>query len=181
MKTRLSMAAMVLLLAACDANSTPATDAPARAASASTVAGVSWDAPPSWTPKPERPMRVATYELPGSPAAECAVFHFPATGGSVEANIGRWSKQFEGSPKPTTETREVSGLTVTLVNISGTYLAPGGPMMKSTGSKPDYQLHGAIVPGPRGNVFFKTIGPAATLAAHQKSLDALVASLRPAG
>ena len=173
----------ILAIAACDESprEVPVSPRPPVATSDNSVAGVTWDVPATWSAQPERAMRVATYELPGNGAApgECAVFHFPATGGSVEANISRWARQFEGSVAPTIETREVAGLSVTLVSISGTYLAPGGPMMKSTGKKPDYQLFGAIVPAPQGNVFFKATGPAATLAANREAFDALVASVRP--
>ena len=177
------LAVSVLVIAACDESprEVPVSPSPPVAASENSVAGVTWEVPATWSAQPERSMRVATYELPGTGAApgECAVFHFPATGGSVEANISRWARQFEESPAPTIETREVAGLSVTLVSISGTYLAPGGPMMKSTGKKPDHQLFGAIVTGPEGNVFFKATGPAATLAANRKAFDALVASVRP--
>ena len=103
----------VLVIAACDESprEVPVSPSPPVAASANSVAGVTWDLPATWSAQPERDMRVATYELPGTGGApgECAVFHFPATGGSVEANISRWARQFEGSPAPSdrfAETRD---------------------------------------------------------------------------
>jgi hypothetical protein len=72
----------------------------------------------------------------------------------------------------------VAGLRVTRVELDGTYLAPGGPMMQSTGKKTGYRLLGAIVEAPGGNVFFKLTGPAATVAAAAAELDALVLSIR---
>jgi hypothetical protein len=66
---------------------------------------------------------------------------------------------------------------VTRVQVTGTYLAPAGPMMQSQGKKTGYRLLGAIVAAPEGNVFFKLTGPAATLAAAQPEFDGLVASI----
>ena len=126
-------------------------------------------------------MRVATYAVPaktGEPG-ECAVFFFgPGQGGSVDANVERWGKQFEGAPKPAQTATTVAGLRVTRAQVAGAYLAPGGPMMQSTGKRPGYRLLGAIVEAPEGNVFFELTGEAATVAAAQADFDALVASLK---
>jgi hypothetical protein len=51
--------------------------------------------------------------------------------------------------------------------------------MQSTGSKPDYRLLGAIVPASGGNLFFKVVGPAASVEANKGALDGLLSSLRP--
>jgi hypothetical protein len=127
-------------------------------------------------------MRVATYEIPaakGAAAGECAVFFFgPGQGGGIDDNVARWTKQFEGAPKAATRSAPVAGLQVTRAEVAGTYLAPGGPMMQSTGKKTGYRLLGAIVEAPGGNVFFKLTGPAATVASAQADFDALVASIR---
>jgi hypothetical protein len=143
--------------------------------------GVSWQVPARWTEQPARQMRVATYTVPaaaGSEAGECAVFYFgPGQGGSIDANVERWSRQFEGSPAAERTTRRVSGLEVTEVSLAGVYLAPGGPSMQSQGKKTGYRLLGAIVAGPEGNVFFKLTGPEATMKAGAADLRALLASL----
>jgi hypothetical protein len=128
-------------------------------------------------------MRVATYAVPGpkgAAAGECAVFFFgPGQGGSVDDNVARWAKQFEGAPAPAKKTAaNPAGLRVTRAEVGGTYLAPGGPMMQSTGKRPGYRLLGAIVEAPEGNVFFKLTGESATVAAAQADFDALVASVR---
>ena len=129
-------------------------------------------------------MRVATYVVPaaaGAEPGECAVFFFAGgDGGSVDANVERWSQQFEGAPKPEKAARTVHGKAVTTVKIAGTYLAPGGPMMQSQGKRPGYLLVGAIAETPQGNLFFKVTGPAASVNAAKDEWDALLASLRPA-
>ena len=145
-----------------------------------TAGGVRWTVPSTWSAAKERPMRVATYAIPaaaGQEAGECGVFFFgQGQGGSVEENLSRWVGQFEGgAPKKAEKT--VHGLKVHTIDISGTYLAPSGPMMKSSGKKPGYRLLGAIVEGPQGNVFFKCTGPAATLARAQADFESLVGSV----
>jgi hypothetical protein len=154
-------------------------------ASLGTAGGVRWSVPARWTEQPARSMRVATYTIPGKKAAdsaECAVFHFGrGNGGGVEENITRWAQQFEASPKPKTSVAKVRGMAVHRVDISGTYLTPGGPMMQSQGAKPGYRLLGAIVEAPGGLVFFKCVGPAATISAAEKEIETLIASIEKAG
>jgi hypothetical protein len=153
----------------------------ARAA-ADAAGGIEWTVPPRWTAGTGSAMRVATYAVPGPKGAEpgeCAVFFFgTGQGGSIDANVERWSRQFEGTPKPQRAAATVAGLPVTRVQLAGTYLAPGGAMMQSTGKRPGYRLLGAIVEAPQGNVFFKLTGPATTITAAQAGFDALVASIR---
>ena len=144
-----------------------------------TASGIRWTIPSRWADQPPRSMRVATYTVPAPPgteAGECAVFAFgPGQGGTVDANVQRWSAQFEGGPAPQRSTRQVGGLTVHFAQLSGTYL--GGPGMQSQGKKPGYKLLGAIVEGPGGIIVFKLTGPAPTVAAAQAEVDALVASI----
>lgn len=156
--------------------------AQAHGADQAAATGIRWSVPPRWSTQPPRQMRVATYSAPAADgdadAGECAVFYFGADqGGSVDANIDRWISQFEPSGAPRRTTKEVNGMIVTLVQVSGTYLAPGGPMMQSQGKKDNYRLLGAIVAGPQGSVFFKFTGPAKTMAASEQEFDALIGSI----
>lgn len=159
--------------------------APVRSSEApsSGVAGVHWIVPPSWILQPAKPMRVSTYAIPPVPGdaegGECAVFFFgEGQGGDVRSNIDRWISQFKSDSKAEETSRTVNGIQVTIVAVSGTYLAPSGPMMQSLGAKENYKLLGAIVQAPEGAVFFKTTGPASTMAASEKDFNALVDSIR---
>jgi hypothetical protein len=157
--------------------------APASSPAAPAAAGgISWTVPARWTAGAGSSMRVATYAIPaakGSDSGECAVFFFGSgQGGGIDDNVARWAKQFEGAPTPKSAAATVAGMRVTRAEVAGTYLAPGGPMMQSSGRKTGYRLLGAIVEAPGGNVFFKLTGPAATVAAARAELDALVASIR---
>jgi hypothetical protein len=147
--------------------------------------GIHWSVPARWTVQEARPMRMATYTIPAAPggeAGECGVFYFGAgKGGSVEENMDRWAKQFESAAAPKKSERTIHGLRVHLMDVSGTYLAPGGPMMQSQGKKAGWRLMGAIVEAPDGLVFFKCVGPAATIQKAEKDFDALLASVARAG
>jgi hypothetical protein len=147
------------------------------------AAGAKWVVPAKWSEQPARQMRVVTYTVPAAQGdaepGECAVFFFgKSQGGDPEANIQRWSGQFEGSPKPARSTRTVSGITMQIVEISGTYLPSAGPMMQASGKKPGYSLVGAIVPAPDGTVFFKMTGPLKTVQGARADFDALLASIK---
>ncbi len=150
--------------------------------SGSAVAGVTWTVPSGWTQGPQKQMRVATYNVPPAngdqEGGECGVFYFgPDQGGAVQMNIDRWISQFENA-KPKQTAKEVNGMKVEVVEIAGTYLAPSGPMMESSGKKTNYRLLGAIVGAPEGSVFFKLTGPAKTIQATEGDFNALVSSLK---
>ena len=155
----------------------------AAAARAESAGGLQWTAPAGWKTLPPRPMRAATYVVPAAAGdkedGECAVFYFGAgQGGGVEDNLQRWTSQFETSAKPQTAKKTINSLTVTTIDLSGTYVASGGPMAPTKTSKPGYRLLGAIVEGSQGTVFFKFTGPAKTVAAHQAVFDKMLATLR---
>ncbi len=147
-----------------------------------TAAGVHWTVPERWSAGSKQPMRVATYVLPspkeGIESGECAVFFFGGgQGGTVQDNLSRWISQFKAGGDHQFSTKEVNGLKLTTVQIKGTYLAPSGPMMASSGEKPDYRLLGAIVEAPQGLVFIKVVGPSSTVDSSEAGFNQLIASL----
>ncbi|MEK7249654.1 MAG: hypothetical protein AAB209_04445 [Bacteroidota bacterium] len=154
----------------------------AMSGGSSAVAGIKWSVPSRWSAGPEKPMRVATYNIPAADGdgggGECGVFFFGGgQGGDVEMNISRWVSQFENASAPDRSSKEVNGMKVELVEIAGTYLAPSGPMMQSSGKKENYRLLGAIVAAPEGSVFFKLTGPAKAVAVAENDFNSLVGSL----
>jgi hypothetical protein len=141
---------------------------------ANTAGGIKWTPPPSWKAEAQRPMRAATYTMPGD--GECVVYYFgPGQGGSVEDNIKRWSSQFPDG-KPQVEKKTIRGLQVTTIDVSGSYTGAGGPM-GTRQTRAGYRLLGAIVEAPQGPVFFKFTGPAKTVAARQKEFESLLQSV----
>jgi hypothetical protein len=154
---------------------------------ADSVAGLRWTPPAGWKNEGARPMRAATYNV--APAAgdqagaECVVYFFgEGQGGSVDANIERWKGQFrtpDGKPAAAQIAKRTShGLTITTIDTSGEYSGMAGPAAREQPAVSGYRLLGAIVEGPRGNVFVKFTGPAKTMAANQKQFEQLVASFQ---
>ena len=145
---------------------------------AETVAGLKWTPPAGWKSSGTTSMRAATYPVApvagDKDAAECAVYFFGlGQGGSVQANLDRWTGQFKTSGKPAAAKVAkitIHGLPVTTIDVSGEYSGMGGPMTQGP-AKSGYRLLGAIVEGPGGNLFIKFAGPAKTVAANQQRFD----------
>lgn len=137
---------------------------------ADSAGAISWTMPAAWKADAPRQMRAATYLIPAAKGdaegGECGVFYFgEGQGGSVDQNIQRWVGQFEGAKPPTQKKEKLGGFDVTTVEVDGTYASSmGGPMGPKT-PKPGFKLLGAIIEGPKGNVFFKLTGPAKTVEA----------------
>ncbi len=162
--------------------------APAHGAGMTPSASVlKFKAPQDWiTETPSSSMRQAQYRLPrvsgDTEDAELAVFFFGGSGGSVQANIDRWIGQFQkpdGSPATgTTSRREVHGIPLTIVDVSGVYLATGGPMMTETAKKPDFRMLAAVAESSNGPWFFKLTGPAKTVAKWEPSFQSFLDTIR---
>lgn len=156
------------------------------------VAGIAWRAPePFLGRRPSSDMRTAEYAVRGHEDAELVVFHFRAEnergeevaeGGSVEENVGRWLDQFaqpDGRASRDVaeiDEREIEGLEVTTVAVTGTFSGLRGTGAED--SSENYALRGAIVEAPDGLVFFKLLGPRASVEAASAGFDALLDSIR---
>ena len=150
---------------------------------ATDAGGVKWNVPASWKALPDRPMRAGTYSVPpaagDSEAGEMAVFYFgQGQGGSVEANVQRWIGQFEKVTTPAKRaTQKLNGLSVTTIEIAGTYLFSPSPMSPEKTPKPGYRMLGAIVEGTEGPVFFKFTAPAKTIAVNETAFQTMLKSI----
>jgi len=147
-------------------------------------------APPTWNPRPSTSsMRVAEFVVPrvaGDPEdAEAIVYFFGGTGGSVDANIERWVGQFQTesggavpAPKRTTSTN--GSLTITAIDVSGTYVAQVRPGSAERFNKPNFRMWAAVVETPKGPYFVKLTGPVrtVTLGLTNGDVDRFVKSLR---
>jgi hypothetical protein len=151
--------------------------------------GLTYSAPAGWTPvATTSSMRVAQFTLPrgaGDAAdAELVVYYFGGSGGSVDANIDRWLGQLQqpdGRPSKavaTRETRTVSGLSISLVDVEGTYVAEVTPGSAARHNNPGYRLRAAVVQTPGGPYFIKLTGPAKTVGAQGQAFDRFVSSLK---
>jgi hypothetical protein len=143
--------------------------------------GVAWNVPQRWTIDLAQGMRVATYIVPaaGGDKGECAVYYFgPTQGGGVDANLQRWLGVFPPLERHDVKKLNPGGMEVTEVVARGTYVAHSMQSGQASGEKPNWALMGAIVSGPRGEVFFKLTGPAATVDAAAKEFGGMLASLK---
>lgn len=159
------------------------------AAAAPSAGGLRWQHGAPFEPRaPKSSMRAAEYGVGGDPRAELAVFHFgPDQGGSVEANVSRWIGQFaqpdgsDSASRAKRDKREVAGVPVTLLEVAGNYSGgmamPGAPQPEAM---PDAMMLAAIAEGPSGPVFFKLVGPRATVERVRGDFDRLVGSITPA-
>lgn len=154
------------------------------------AAGLTFTPPPGWHPSPPgSSMRVAEFTLPradGDPEdAQLIVYYFGAAGGGgVEANIERWvgqMRQPDGKPSATTarrETRHVNGLTVSLVDVSGTYVAEMSPGASQHHNNQDYRLRAAVVETANGPYYVKLTGPRRTIARWDSAFNDFISSMR---
>ena len=156
-------------------------------ANADAGAPLTWSLPTGWkSVTPSSAMRMAQMVVPGpqgSESGELTVFYFgPGGGGGVEANITRWIGQFkqpDGSPADALakrDTKQVGGMKVDLVDVSGTFNA--GAAMMGGAQKTAQRALGAIVDSPKGLVFFKLVGPSETVAQNEAAFSEFVHSIK---
>ena len=156
-----------------------------------TIGAFSFTRPPYWSwVTPASTMRKVQLASPGtkkdgSGAADVSFSYFGrGEGGSVQANVERWEKQFsspDGSPiKAVTENRRVAMVRVTYVSARGLYSA--GMTQDSPMPKPDWALRGAILESPEigktgakfGDVFVKMTGPEQLVKEETPAFDSMV-------
>ena len=126
--------------------------------------------PKEWEKQPAGGMRVAQWTIPGPGGdGECVVFRFPGGAGGVEANIKRWKGMFKPPEGKTiddiskTTDFKAGDLKVTLVDVTGHYVAAVRPGEDAKHDESDYRMLAAIIEGQGDPFFLKTTGPQKTL------------------
>jgi len=133
-------------------------------------------------------MRVAEFALPRADGdgedAQLVVYYFGGSGGSVDANLQRWVAQMQQPDgKPSTavakrESRTVNGLKLTLLDVSGTYVAETAPGSSERHNKPNFRLRAGVVETANGPYFIKLTGPAKTIAKWERAFEQFVGSIK---
>jgi hypothetical protein len=153
-------------------------------------AALKFDAPKEWVSKtPSSTMRVAEFTLAkvgnDTEDATVTVFFFGGQGGNVQANIDRWLSQMaqpDGRASKdvakTTNFTSTSGLKITMVDVSGTFVAEVSPGSTEKFNKPGFRQCAAYIETPSGPYFAKLLGPAATVAKWYDSYTAYLKSAR---
>jgi hypothetical protein len=153
------------------------------------LAGLTYTAPEGWkTTAATSSMRVAQFTLPraaGDTAdADLVIYYFGGSGGTVEANIERWLGQMQQpDAKPSSavaqrQSRTINGLKVTLVDVSGTYVAEVTPGSTQRHNNPNFRLRAAVIETPNGPYFIKLTGPAKTVATSDGAYERFLASVK---
>jgi hypothetical protein len=150
---------------------------------------LAYTTPQGWLKQPvSSSMRVAEFALPradgDSEDAQLVLYYFGGSGGSVDANLQRWVAQMQqpdGRPSSAVakkETRTVNGLTLTLLDVSGIYVAETAPGSAERHNKPNFRLRAGVVEMPGGPYFIKLTGPARTIAKWERAFEQFVGSLK---
>jgi hypothetical protein len=157
---------------------------------AAPLATLKFDAPSDWVSKaPSSSMRVAEWSLPKAAAdAEDAVltlyFFGASQGGNVQANLDRWIGQMaqpdDRQSKDVAKTSSLTshGLKITLVDVTGTYVAEVTPGSTEHFNKPGFRQCAAVVETPGGPYFVKLVGPVKTVDKWNDSFEAFLKTLR---
>lgn len=147
-------------------------------------AGLKGPKPATWVwTKPSMQFRTLQYAVPGGAdstmAAELVVSVFVAGyGGPLDANIERWRRQFrtaDGFAEAKRSSTEVGPLKVEWVELAGEFMSMGAPAPKD-----GFRQLAAIVQAPGRNVFFRLVGPDATVEANRADFTKLIEGLMPA-
>jgi hypothetical protein len=152
------------------------------------VAGLRFAVPKGWERVPAAsPMRAAQFRIPRAGRkqedGELILFRYGAPeGGAATDLVERWYTQFtqpdgRSSKEAASVTRQsVNGLTVEVIDLSGTYHPAMGPMEHT--EKPNWRLLGAVVEGDdRGPWYWRAVGPAETMDKAKAGFDALIGTL----
>jgi hypothetical protein len=153
------------------------------------AAGLTFTTPDGWRQIPgSSSMRVAEFTLPRAAGdaedAQLIVYYFGGQGGSVDANIQRWvaqMQQADGTPSSAVakkKSRKVNGLAVTLVDVSGTYIAETAPGATERHNNPRFRLRAGVIETAQGPYFIKLIGPEKTVMRWDHAYDQFVGSLK---
>lgn len=151
--------------------------------------GLVLDPPAEWIAEPvSSPMRVAQFILPKAAGdaedADLTIFYFGGAGGTVEANLERWTGQMlqpdgrRSADVATTSEFTAGDLAVTLLDVPGIYAAEVRPGSGMRYHKPDFRLKAAVVETPAGPYFFKLTGPEQTVETWDEPFVALLESVR---
>ena len=157
---------------------------------------ITLNVPTTWKQSPaSNNLRTAQFAIPKVEGdrddAELVVYFFGGAGGGVNANLERWSGQFQpGGKKQKIYKGESKQGEYYLLDITGGYNKPiGPPINRQTNPTPGYQMLAVVLMvKDKGNYFLKLTGPQKTVAAASKALRVAIdadvkkeAELKPEG
>jgi len=144
---------------------------------------------PAWQPKAVTSMmRVGEFVLPKADGdaedASLVVYFFGGTGGTVQANLDRWFGQLsqpdgrQTKDVAKTTGRLINGLSVTLFDATGTYVAEVTPGSAERFNKPGFRMRAAVIETAGGPYFIKFVGPTKTVSRWDKEFEAFLQTVQ---
>jgi len=136
--------------------------------------------PKTWE-KVKPASNIVEYEFsaPGPEGHAAARVTIMGAGGSVEANIDRWKKQFVNADAEALKVEEtkIAGQEVHMADFSGTYNDARGPFVPGV-ERENYRMLAAIVVTDKlGQYFIKAYGPQETMAANAEAFREMIKTL----
>ena len=139
---------------------------------------ITLNVPANWKQSPaSNNLRTAQFALPAVDGdkddAELVVYFFGGAGGGVNANLERWSGQFQpGGKKQKIYKGQSKQGEYYLLDITGVYNKPiGPPINRQTNPTPGYQMLAVVLMvKDKGNYFLKLTGPQKTVSAASKAI-----------
>ena len=143
----------------------------------------------SWQPRPAASsMRVAEFVVPRAgddlEDGDVIVYYFGGQGGSVEANVTRWIGQMQqpdgraSADVAHRDSRTVNGMKLSIVDVSGTFVAEMRPGSAEHFNKPGFRMRAAVVETDAGPYFIKLTGPERTVRAATADFDRFLDGLQ---
>jgi len=133
-------------------------------------------------------MRIGEFVLPAPDGtgedASLVIYFFGGTGGTVQANIDRWMGQLmqpdgrQTKDVAKTSSRLINGLSVTLFDATGTYVAEVTPGAAEHFNKPDYRLRAAVIQTAGGPYFIKVVGPTQSVSHWDREFEAFLQTIQ---
>lgn len=139
------------------------------------LGGLKSTPPAGWkkseTKKPFREAEFTIAKKEGEPEnTEVTVFGFPpGQGGTLEANIARWKKQFKApaDAQAKSETLKIAGNEVNVLDMEGVYLFKARPMDTTAVEKPHFRAVQVFFPVGDRLFTIRLVGPEKTVAAQR--------------
>jgi hypothetical protein len=136
-------------------------------------------APPTWKrTKPASSYYLAEFVLPHADKDTTDARLMVSQGtGSIETNLDVFKAQFNtAGENAKQEQKEIAGLQVTLIDVSGTYT--GQHSQSAPATLPGYRMIVAVIPIGEQLHFVKAVGPQQTIAVHADAIKAFVGSVQ---
>jgi hypothetical protein len=189
-RTALALVCLSSLVACASRSTASASGDPPAASAEKPASPAAFPAQDGWVVEtPTSAMRKAQFRLPRADKdaadASLVVYHFGAQAGTFQANLDRWCGQFvQPDGKPSSEVmkssqRELHGITVHEVDLSGTYVAETAPGSGEHVHEDGWRMLAAVFEAKDGPYYAKLVGPSATVAKWEPSFRVFVETSRP--